>query len=94
MIIGNTVTTRHVKTTKKALDDPPENKGLPMPMIPDDELERIKRGTDLAAVVRSRGVALKPQGGDLLGLCPFHEDKNPSLHVTAAPNQRGQAASC
>ena len=53
-----------------------------MPMIPDDEIERIKRETDLAAVIRSRGVALKPAGGDLLGLCPFHEDTNPSLHVT------------
>ena len=55
-----------------------------MAMIPDDEIERIKRETDLAAVVRSRGVALKPQGGDLLGLCPFHADENPSLHVTPA----------
>jgi DNA primase catalytic core len=53
-------------------------------MIPDDEIERIKRETDLAAVVRSRGVALKPAGGDLLGLCPFHPDENPSLHVTPA----------
>jgi DNA primase len=55
-----------------------------MPLIPDDEIERIKRETDLAAVVRARGVALKPQGGDLVGLCPFHDDKNPSLHVTPA----------
>jgi len=55
-----------------------------MPMIPDDEIERIKREADLAAVVRSRGVELKPQGGDLVGLCPFHEDKHPSLHVTPA----------
>ncbi len=55
-----------------------------MPMIPDDEIEKIKRESDLAAVVRSRGVALKPQGADLVGLCPFHEDKNPSLHVTPA----------
>ena len=53
-----------------------------MPMIPDDEIERIKREADLAAVVRSRGVELKPQGGDLIGLCPFHADKHPSLHVT------------
>jgi DNA primase len=53
-----------------------------MAMIPDDEIERIKRETDLTAVIRSRGVALKPQGGDLVGLCPFHDDQNPSLHVT------------
>jgi DNA primase len=53
-----------------------------MPMIPDDEIDRIKRETDLAAVIRARGVELKPQGHDLVGLCPFHEDKNPSLRVT------------
>ncbi len=55
-----------------------------MAMLPDDEIERIKRDTDLAAVVRSRGVALAAQGGDLVGLCPFHDDKSPSLHVTPA----------
>ena len=53
-----------------------------MPMIPDDEIERIKRETDLAAVIRSRGMELKPQGHDLVGLCPFHEDHDPSLRVT------------
>jgi len=55
-----------------------------MAMIPDDELERIKRDTDLAAVIRARGIELKASGGDLLGLCPFHPDKSPSLHVTPA----------
>lgn len=55
-----------------------------MAMIPEDEIERIKRDTDLAAVVRSRGVVLAAQGGDLVGLCPFHDDKTPSLHVTPA----------
>jgi DNA primase len=55
-----------------------------MPMIPDDELDKMKRSIDLAAVIRSRGIDLKPQGHDLIGLCPFHSDKNPSLHVTAA----------
>jgi DNA primase catalytic core len=55
-----------------------------MPMIPDDELDKMKRSIDLAAVIRSRGIDLKPQGHDLVGLCPFHDDKNPSLHVTPA----------
>ena len=53
-----------------------------MPMIPEDEIERIKRETDLAAVIRARGVELKPQGHDLVGLCPFHEDHDPSMRVT------------
>jgi DNA primase catalytic core len=51
-------------------------------MIPDDEIERIKRETDLAAVIRSRGIELKPSGSDLVGLCPFHADHSPSLRVT------------
>jgi DNA primase catalytic core len=53
-----------------------------MALIPEDEIERIKRGTDLAAVIRSRGVELRPQGGDLVGRCPFHADHDPSLRVT------------
>jgi DNA primase catalytic core len=72
----------HVKTFISGLDALPETKGLTMPMIPDDEIDRIKRETDLAAVIRSRGVELKPQGRDLVGLCPFHEDHDPSLRVT------------
>ena len=55
-----------------------------MPMIPDEEIDRIKQTTDLAAVIRARGVDLKPQGHDLVGLCPFHEDHDPSLRVTPA----------
>ena len=53
-----------------------------MALLTEAEIEKIKAETDLAAVVRSRGVALAPQGGDLIGLCPFHDDKSPSLHVT------------
>ena len=53
-----------------------------MAMIPDDELDKVKRTTDLAAVIRARGVELKPQGGDLVGRCPFHDDHDPSMRVT------------
>ena len=53
-----------------------------MPMIPEDEIERIKRGTDLAAVIRARGVELKASGHDLVGRCPFHDDHDPSMRVT------------
>jgi DNA primase catalytic core len=55
-----------------------------MARLTEEEIDCIKREADLAAVVRSRGVALSPQGGDLVGLCPFHDDKTPSLHVTPA----------
>ncbi|MDI1334584.1 MAG: DNA primase, partial [Lacunisphaera sp.] len=58
-----------------------------MPRIPDDELDRIKRETDLAALVRAKGVELKPHGGGhLAGRCPFHDDKTPSFIVTPGKN--------
>ncbi|MCD4749914.1 MAG: toprim domain-containing protein [Thermoanaerobaculales bacterium] len=57
-----------------------------MARIPDHELNRLKRDTDLAALVRSRGVKLKPQGKDLVGLCVLHDDKSPSLVVTPSKN--------
>lgn len=57
-----------------------------MGRIPEDELERIKRETDLVALVRSRGIDLKQHGSDLIGLCPFHEDHEPSLIVTPKKN--------
>ncbi len=57
-----------------------------MPRIPKAEIERIKKETDLVALVRSAGVELKPQGKDLVGLCPFHEDKTPSLLVSPEKN--------
>ena len=56
-----------------------------MPRIPEDELERIKKQTDLAALVRSRGIELKKHGSrDLAGCCPFHEDSDPSFIVSPA----------
>ena len=54
-----------------------------MARIPDDELDDLKRSTDLAALVRSKGIELKPHGGkDLVGLSPFTEEKTPSFIVT------------
>ena len=54
-----------------------------MPRIPDSEIDRLKRSVDLAALVRSRGVELAKHGSrDLIGRCPFHDDKEPSFIVT------------
>ena len=56
-----------------------------MPRIPEPEIERIKATVELAAIVRSRGVELKKHGSrDLIGACPFHEDKSASFVVTPA----------
>jgi len=55
-----------------------------MPRIPESEIERIKRETDLLALVRSRGIELTKHGSkDWKGLCPFHGDtKKPNFIVT------------
>ena len=55
-----------------------------MARIPEGELERLKRETDLVALVKASGVALKKRGADWTGLCPFHDDTDPSLVVTPA----------
>ena len=46
------------------------------------DFEHIKRTVDIVRVVESCGVELKKVGADHVGLCPFHEDKKPSLHIT------------
>jgi DNA primase len=54
-----------------------------MPRIPDADIDRIKRETDLAALVRSRGVEMHKHGAkDFAGKCPFHQDDQPSFIVS------------
>jgi DNA primase catalytic core len=55
-----------------------------MPRIADADIERVKRGTDLLALVRSRGIELQKHGSkDWKGLCPFHGDQGtPNLIVS------------
>ena len=55
-------------------------------LIPEAEIERLKRAVDLLALVRSYGVTLKAVGKDFLGKCPFHEDKHASLAITPEKN--------
>ncbi len=50
-------------------------------LIDKAEIERVKRDNDLAALVRGRGVKLTRRGKQLVGLCPFHEDHEPSFIV-------------
>ena len=46
-------------------------------------IEAVKERGDIVDVVSER-VALKKQGRDLVGLCPFHDDKSPSFTVSPA----------
>lgn len=46
----------------------------------DDDRQRVKDASDIVRVVGEH-VALKPKGREYVGLCPFHEDRNPSMCV-------------
>jgi DNA primase catalytic core len=51
--------------------------------IPEADIERVKRETDLLALVRSRGIELKSHGRNFVGRCPFHPDgEHPNFIVT------------
>ena len=52
-----------------------------MARIPDREVERLKEEVSLQRLVEAAGVELRRQGKDLVGCCPFHEDRTPSLVV-------------
>lgn len=57
-----------------------------MARISDAEIERLKSGISLQRLAEARGVKLKRQGADLLGLCPFHDDREPSLVISPEKN--------
>jgi DNA primase catalytic core len=57
-----------------------------MARIPEAEVERLKREVSVQRLAEARGIKLHRHGADLLGLCPFHDDKNPSLVITPAKN--------
>jgi len=47
-----------------------------MTRIAEADIDRVKAGTDLVALVQSRGVELKKHGAkDWIGRCPFHNDQ-------------------
>jgi DNA primase catalytic core len=60
--------------------------GLEMARIPEAEVERLKREVSVQRLAEARGIKLHRHGADLLGLCPFHDDRNPSLVITPAKN--------
>ena len=57
-----------------------------MARVPEGEIERRKREVSLEGLVRGAGIELARHGADLLGLCPFHEDREPSLVVSPKKN--------
>src|SRR5271163_2476793 len=57
-----------------------------MPRIPEDVIERLKKEVSLERLAEARGIELARHGADLIGRCPFHEDKTPSLVVSRKKN--------
>ena len=57
-----------------------------MARIPEEVIERLKQEVALERLVELAGVELRRQGKDLVGRCPFHEDRTPSLVITPAKN--------
>ena len=57
-----------------------------MPRIPESELEQLKLQVSMVRLAEAAGIALKPHGRDLVGRCPFHDDKTPSLVVSPKAN--------
>ncbi len=57
-----------------------------MARIPEDEIERLKREIAVERLAVAKGVELKRHGKDLVGKCPFHDDRTPSLVITPEKN--------
>jgi DNA primase len=54
--------------------------------IPEEEIERLKAEVSLERLVSAAGIELRRHGADLLGLCPFHDDHEPSLVISPKKN--------
>jgi DNA primase len=54
--------------------------------VPDQEIERLKAEVALEGLVAAAGVELHRAGADLVGRCPFHDDREPSLVISPGKN--------
>ena len=57
-----------------------------MARIPDKDIQRLKSEVSLQRLVETHGIELKKHGQDYIGLCPFHDDKEPSLVISPKNN--------
>jgi DNA primase catalytic core len=59
-----------------------------MARVPRAEIERLKSGVSLQRLIEAQGIVLERHGAkDLVGRCPFHNDRTPSLVITPATNE-------
>src|ERR1700691_4746656 len=57
-----------------------------MARLPDEVVERINREISVQRLAEARGIQLRRSGKELIGLCPFHKDTNPSLNIDPVKN--------
>ncbi|WP_338804614.1 CHC2 zinc finger domain-containing protein [Xenorhabdus griffiniae] len=57
-----------------------------MARIPEAELQHLKAAASLVAVIEQQGRQLFKRGKDMTVLCPFHQEKTPSMVITPAKN--------
>ena len=57
-----------------------------MARVPEHEIERLKKEISVVRLAQARGVSLARSGDNLIGLCPFHDDREPSLVITPEKN--------
>ncbi|MBC8951172.1 CHC2 zinc finger domain-containing protein [Xenorhabdus sp. TS4] len=57
-----------------------------MARIPDAELQHLKAAVPLVAVLEQQGRQVIKRGKDRLVLCPFHQEKTPSMVITPSKN--------
>ncbi|MCP4288632.1 MAG: toprim domain-containing protein, partial [Gammaproteobacteria bacterium] len=57
-----------------------------MALIPDDQIDCLKQDISLQRLAEGIGITLKRHGADLIGLCPFHDDHEPSLVISPKSN--------
>jgi len=57
-----------------------------MARIPEHEVERLKREVSVQRLAEARGIRFTRHGADLIGKCPFHDDRNPSPVITPGKN--------
>jgi len=58
-----------------------EQAAAPAGRMPPEFMAELRRRTDLVAVIGSK-VVLRQAGRELVGLCPFHEERTPSFYVS------------
>jgi hypothetical protein len=57
-----------------------------MARMPVELKERLKREVSIQRLAEARGIKLRRSGKELIGLCPFHDDRNPSLCIDPVKN--------